>query len=226
MTRAGFLWKNGEGYCCDFSQPPPLMWVNNCPQVPPGGPDGAPGSAAQSGGQAEAIRGIQKEADGYLVSIQVKAGSTAAWAIEETVPSGCNVSEITEGGTLDPAGQRIRWGPFFDGADRQLVYRLISPAASAAVAVSGVLSADGLDSAVISSAVIIAAADFDLDGDVDPDDLSVLRSCITGPSMRLTGPGCDRADFDADGDVDQADFGAFQRCISGRNQIADAACLR
>ena len=27
VTRAGFLWRSGEAYCCDFAYSPPLLWV-------------------------------------------------------------------------------------------------------------------------------------------------------------------------------------------------------
>ncbi|MBP7934970.1 MAG: LamG domain-containing protein [Phycisphaerae bacterium] len=62
-------------------------------------------------------------------------------------------------------------------------------------------------------------ADLDFDGDVDLDDFSLFRSCISGPSMPLSA-GCRASDFDHDSDVDQSDFGIFQRCWSGANKPA------
>jgi hypothetical protein len=64
--------------------------------------------------------------------------------------------------------------------------------------------------------------DFDLDGDVDSDDLGLLEACATGPGIPYEGraPGaCPmtqdaehkiRADIDRDGDVDGTDFALLQ----------------
>jgi len=67
-------------------------------------------------------------------------------------------------------------------------------------------------------------ADFDVDGDVDQDDLGMLLTCMTGPGQGPPAAGCEGEDLDADSDVDQADFGRFQKCISGRNVPADPSC--
>jgi len=85
-----------------------------------------------------------------------------------------------------------------------------------------------------------AKADFDADGDVDGDDLTVFEACATGPAIPYnlaelpeSDPGCTltpdgnghiAADFDEDNDVDQSDFGSFQRCYSGAGSTADSAC--
>lgn len=67
------------------------------------------------------------------------------------------------------------------------------------------------------------APDLDGDGDVDGDDVAVLRDCVSGPVVRHAGGAtCTQSDLDADGDVDQADFGRFQRCYSGADRPADA----
>jgi hypothetical protein len=83
-------------------------------------------------------------------------------------------------------------------------------------------------------------ADFDGNGFVDANDLSVFEACATGPAIPYDpanlpepSPGCTLspdvngkigADFDVDGDVDQSDFGVFQRCLSGEGNPADPAC--
>lgn len=67
--------------------------------------------------------------------------------------------------------------------------------------------------------------DYDMDGDVDPDDLDLFTACATGPAIPYAvgtfPPGCEigtdeqgflLADFDHDGDIDMGDFGAFQLC--------------
>jgi len=85
-----------------------------------------------------------------------------------------------------------------------------------------------------------AKADFDVDGDVDSDDLAAFKACATGPAIPYNPaalpepePGCTlapdanghiAADFDEDNDVDQSDFGSFQRCYSGEGNLADPHC--
>lgn len=53
--------------------------------------------------------------------------------------------------------------------------------------------------------------DFDVDGDVDSDDFTVLEGCFTphGSQCYDAGPGCCAADVDGDGDVDCADWTQF-----------------
>jgi endonuclease/exonuclease/phosphatase family metal-dependent hydrolase len=57
-------------------------------------------------------------------------------------------------------------------------------------------------------------ADLDDDGDVDGDDVSSFRQCISGSRIG-PGTGCDASDLDADQDVDLSDFALLQRCLSG-----------
>jgi hypothetical protein len=68
-----------------------------------------------------------------------------------------------------------------------------------------------------------AAPDYDHDGDVDLDDLTVFESCASGPGIPYGGD-CGMCDFDADNDVDQTDFATVQCCFSGRNVLAVPGC--
>lgn len=66
--------------------------------------------------------------------------------------------------------------------------------------------------------------DFDGDLDVDGQDLSIFRNCLTGPAGGpVTGP-CEAADYDYDDDVDQTDFGYFQPCLTGSGFPLDPEC--
>jgi hypothetical protein len=67
-------------------------------------------------------------------------------------------------------------------------------------------------------------ADFDVDGDVDEDDLTWFDACAAGPAVGVSGD-CTAADFDEDGDVDAIDFAGLQRCRSGPTASAAADCL-
>ncbi len=75
----------------------------------------------------------------------------------------------------------------------------------------------------VSPCSAFVAADFDLDCDVDGDDVALFVSCASGPAIPLT-PGCEAKDLDLDGDVDARDFGIVQRCFSGPDVVADANC--
>ena len=59
--------------------------------------------------------------------------------------------------------------------------------------------------------------DFDVDGDVDLDDLGTLDGCLTGPGV-FPPVGCARMSLDGDVDVDVADFAVFQRKFTGASE--------
>lgn len=67
-------------------------------------------------------------------------------------------------------------------------------------------------------------ADFDVDGDVDPQDLLQFELCRTGPGVPWHDAWCGPTDIDVDWDVDQTDFGYFQRCFSDVDSVADPDC--
>lgn len=66
-------------------------------------------------------------------------------------------------------------------------------------------------------------ADFDLDRDVDSDDLDLLIDCAAGPGVPIT-HACAGVDLDADGDADAADFGVLQRCFAGSISVSSLSC--
>ena len=77
---------------------------------------------------------------------------------------------------------------------------------------------------VNAGGVVIVAADFDGDGDVDQVDFGHFQACLTGSAVPITDPNCQDANFDGDTDVDQNDFSVFQACLSGAGIPADPGC--
>jgi hypothetical protein len=76
-------------------------------------------------------------------------GDVQAWALEERVPEGWRVSQISADGFWNEKAGVVRWGPFFDEAPQTLRYTL-TPAAGAAgpQELRGIASFDGVDVAV------------------------------------------------------------------------------
>jgi hypothetical protein len=58
-------------------------------------------------------------------------------------------------------------------------------------------------------------ADFDGDSDIDQEDFGLLQRCMTGPSVPITAPECQKANLDHDLDIDQSDTGKFLHCYTG-----------
>ncbi len=57
-------------------------------------------------------------------------------------------------------------------------------------------------------------ADFDIDGDVGPDDAALFAACLAGSGVPIETV-CEPADFDSDGDVDCGDTANFRRGWTG-----------
>jgi hypothetical protein len=73
------------------------------------------------------------------------------YAVQDTVPGGWNVSNISDDGTLNNTGNTVEWGPFFDGLARSLTYQVTPPTnAVGAGDFSGVAEFDGTNEVAIS----------------------------------------------------------------------------
>lgn len=71
----------------------------------------------------------------------------------------------------------------------------------------------------------LIAQDLDHDGDVDINDFTFLKACMTGQGNQHDGSAvCEEADIDDDGDVDMLDFGVMQQCYSGGGIPGNPAC--
>ena len=150
VTWAGALWRTGEGYRYDPSAGvAPLCWVN---EHAVGKPVAAPNLDLSPGDFAAAIQRL-REIQSFVAANLVVANSGSqlrVWtapgvgvgvhALEVAMPPGVTATSISDEGVLDPARGVIRWGPFFDGTQRQLT-ALIGGAPTAGCA--AILSSDG-----------------------------------------------------------------------------------
>jgi hypothetical protein len=141
VTRAAALWRGGETYRLDSTLGgPPLWWVYLNP------------TPFRQDVELTASGAVRSVAPTYVpgepvdATLMVKGGtSVRAYAIEEKVPAGWQVHSWSDGGQLDTVNGLLKWGPFFDGADRTLRYTLISPSAGGhQTSVSGGVSFDGV----------------------------------------------------------------------------------
>ena len=151
VTRAGFLWRRGEAYRFDSTvASAPLWWVpapatqglNPSRSVALQSLAGSSRSTAISELPATYQPGVQ-----FVVTIRVTPASDAsAQTISDTPPAGWLISDVSDGGAVDAANGKVKWGPFFDSQARTLTYRVTPPATAAGLATfSGNLSVDGVN---------------------------------------------------------------------------------
>ena len=82
----------------------------------------------------------------FGVTNQITLDSVATvYAVEDTVPQGWTVSEISDEGIFDAGSRRVKWGPFIDQQSRGLSYTALSPASAHGLfSITGIASFDGL----------------------------------------------------------------------------------
>lgn len=138
VTRAGFLWRKGENYLYQpQAGPAPLCWV---PALLELHTRGEGGFLAQSIG-GTATRQVTQVEGALQVQITVRpAPDTATYALEETPPVGWDISAVS--GEAVVGSGVVRWGPFFDSAERTFTYTL-TPGSSPRDLFQGFVSFDG-----------------------------------------------------------------------------------
>jgi uncharacterized delta-60 repeat protein len=145
VTRAAALWRGGESYTVDRRVTiEPLWWVNcstgalhvlERDTLPP-----ALGCAA-----TRRLPPTFVPAEPFIVTITaLPATGISAYALEEQVPPGWTVTNVSSGGELDAMNGNVKWGPFFDHVARSLSYQAVPPAdAQAGGLFAGMASFDG-----------------------------------------------------------------------------------
>lgn len=80
-------------------------------------------------GGTSIVRQIARSGTNFAVAITViPPVGTPAYLVEEFIPDGFTVRDISSLGSLDAPNERITWGPFWDGLTRTLTYTLVPPA--------------------------------------------------------------------------------------------------
>lgn len=135
VTNAGYLWRSGEGYSFDATVTPPWR-----PLV---------GAAAMGGAAVGDLRVGTGRAIEVVVQAAPAAG-TRAWAVEDRVPAGWEVTAVSHSGRIDVETSSVKWGPFFDDQARTLTYtvRPVGTQPDDRVGFTGIVSFDGQATAV------------------------------------------------------------------------------
>lgn len=147
VTRAGRLWLGGETYVFTNSPPTnaPMWWVNS-PLTPALSgtnqivADPLPGNI--SPGQLIQI-GISVTPHEYILN----------HAVEDQPPAGWEVGAISHGGVYDSVNRKVKWGPFYDNGERQLIYE-VTAGASGQGTFQGTGSFDGLNVSITGSRML------------------------------------------------------------------------
>lgn len=197
MTREGFLWKTGETYhrdpmqVCDAEQADCFQ-----PGVLPAPPQATMRATSDARplrkGSASRVILQEKESSGYRVRVKaVPPLGARVWAMEEVLPSGWRIREISDGGALDATSRRARWGPFFDTRARTLTYTVIAHRTSRTTpgSIAGLISADGCNRNVEGDTLIgesrrpdvtLAEPRSEARGEFDSETLKPLSSPLCG----------------------------------------------
>ncbi|MBL9170066.1 MAG: hypothetical protein JNN07_20195 [Verrucomicrobiales bacterium] len=138
VTRGMALALNGGTYV--YSNAPatnaPLSWVS-LPAVPSSARDHFITASLPSSAAAQTP---------FTVTITVRPDvATASYAVEDQIPNGSEVLNISHGGALDPANRKVKWGPFPDSGERVLTYDLTAGSNAGNFTLVGTGSFDGFN---------------------------------------------------------------------------------
>lgn len=173
MTRAAFVWRSGECYCWDDLE---RNWFPTaCPAANSGccgdanglrpalggsatNRVAAIGRGATDSGRGSKSRGVMGRS--ITLGVDVVAPQDAmSMALEIAVPSGWEVTGISDGGSWDTAHGKVKWGPYTDSLPRALNFtveptmtRLIPATGRGSYATQfpGTVSFDGINQRVVA----------------------------------------------------------------------------
>ena len=80
-------------------------------------------------GSTIVTRQITQMGTNFFVTVTIiPPVGTPVYLVEEFIPAGFTVRDISSSGSLDAPNGRVVWGPFWDGLTRTLAYTLVPPA--------------------------------------------------------------------------------------------------
>ncbi len=83
---------------------------------------------AQAAGALRTLPGFFEDLVAFQVLLDIAPPElTSVHSVEEQVPPGWTISEVSHGGAFDVSGHTLRWGPFADNLARTLGYKLTPP---------------------------------------------------------------------------------------------------
>jgi hypothetical protein len=145
VTRAGYLWKNGEAYHYDSTQAAPLWWQTGAAAAAQAFRTQVASTPASVPSATRSLPPSYSAGSPANVAITASpVAGTSAYAVEEAPPVGWTVSNIDNSGVWDSVNGKVKWGPFFDNTPRTLGYRATPPAGTTgAQNFAGTASFDG-----------------------------------------------------------------------------------
>jgi hypothetical protein len=147
VTRAMALAGQGGAYV--YTNTPatnaPLSWVS-LPAVP---------SPARIHAITSTVPSTATAQTPFAVTITVLPDvATTAYAVEDQIPIGLEVLNISHGGALDLVNRKVKWGPFPDSGERVLTYDLSAGSSSGTFALVGTGSFDGFNVAIAGNRTV------------------------------------------------------------------------
>ena len=137
MTRAAFVWRNGECYCWDDAD---LNWhPTTCPAADSGcctpsgrGSDSTVGSATAVVAWDSLRKSVRSSSDGgfngtrelqITITVEPPPG-TSATAVAMRIPRGWTVVTMSDSGQWDEVHRKVKWGPTFGGLAQSMTLRV------------------------------------------------------------------------------------------------------
>jgi hypothetical protein len=119
---------------------------------------------------------------GTIVEVRLRAdppGDAAAWTVEDLPPAGWLVTEISDEGAFDAPHGKVKFGPFLDGRERILSYRVTAAAdASGPQKFAGSSSLNGRTLPVTGDDTLEPAGEYH-PADGSPQDRNITANEIT-----------------------------------------------
>ena len=131
LQRAIELWQSGEGYWYDPRYTTAPLWWTSFANSPSGVPAPGPlpaGTVAPNGTVIASMPLGYRPGTKMTVTIAVTPDNgVVAQAVGDQPPAGWSVGAISDGGFLDVARGKVKWGPFADAQPRTVWYEVTPP---------------------------------------------------------------------------------------------------